>query len=399
MALESKSIDEETTDLADVYDSLIAPKKLWRNHHNKLYLALRSFGAGKIGITDAALALRNRYAPLYCDDVDLYSTAKLVGTSFKQGAGSIIRITILNKDIAESKTLAAGIYNYQSALGMIFYFEVSTDYVFDPEESRIVSAISREKGSFPVARNASIKLFRTDGAAIDKSFIFSCEENAGQLGYADESAFDFRARILNDADRQDHIRELELRIRNLPNIFECNLMMNESAENQQYDGITLGPKELLVTITGVPTDEIAKLVAGEVLYATHMVDPEKVVYYHNELYVNGKYPVYYRFHNTTDFSLSITYQYDQDKLKAAQVEDAVRALFKSYTQMITHIDIFGEADAYRILANLNLPNTSVLKVDVCNDADEEVQYIRIPRTRLARLTGITFTAVEIGGEI
>ena len=398
MALESRSIDEETTGLADAFDNLVAPKKIWRNHNNKLYLVLRAFGAGKVGITDAALALRNRYDPLYCEDTDLYSTAKLVGTDFKQGTGSIVRITILNKDAALARVLPAGVYNYQSASGMIFFFETANDYEFDPRESRVVSAISRKKGSFPVAQNAAINLFRGDGASINKSFVFSCEDNSGQLGYVDESAYDFRVRILNDASRQDHIRELELKIRNLPNIFECNLIMNESAEPREYDGLPLGPKELLVTITGVPTDKIADIVAGEVLYTTHITDPENVVYYYNELYVNGRYPVYYRFHTTTDFSLSILYQYDQDKLKASQIEEAVRTLFKPYTHAVTHIDVFSEEDAYKILSNLNLPNVRILDANVLNDADEEVPYIRIPRTRLPRLTGITFTAVETGGQ-
>ena len=357
MALESRSIDEETTGLADAFDNLVAPKKIWRNHNNKLYLVLRAFGAGKVGITDAALALRNRYDPLYCEDIDLYSTAKLVGTDFKQGTGSIVRITILNKDAALARVLPAGVYNYQSASGMIFFFETANDYEFDPRESRVVSAISRKKGSFPVAQNAAINLFRGDGASINKSFVFSCEDNSGRLGYRDESA-----------------------------------------EPREYDGLPLGPKELLVTVTGVPTDTIADIVAGEVLYTTHITDPENVVYYYNELYVNGRYPVYYRFHTTTDFSLSILYQYDQDKLKASQIEEAVRTLFKPYTHAVTHIDVFSEEDAYKILSNLNLPNVRILDANVLNDADEEVPYIRIPRTRLPRLTGITFTAVETGGQ-
>jgi hypothetical protein len=397
MALKAKSIDEETTELADVYDGLIAPKKLWRDHNNKLYLILRAYAAGKVGLNDAALALRSRFDPLYCDDFDLYSIAKLVGTDFKKGTGSLLRITIFNKDTEEQKTLAAGIYNYQSTTGMVFSFEISDDYAFDPEEAKVVFAISLSKGSYEAGTNADIKLYRSDSKAIDGAFVFSCEDNSGYLGYPDEDAFSFRTRILNDADRQDHIKELELAICNLPNIFECSLTFNGSTEPVEYDGLTLQPKELLITITGVPTGEVARLVAEEVCYTTHKINDGQVVYYENPLYVGGKYPVYFKYHDKTDFSLSITYQYDSTKLKPAQVEDAIKALFKPYTQMVTHIDIFSEETAYKTLSALNLPNVKILDADVLNSGGETVPYIRIPATRLPHLTGIVFIPVDTGG--
>jgi hypothetical protein len=396
MALKAKSIDEETTELADVYDGLIAPKKLWRGHNNKLYLILRAYAAGKVGLNDVALALRSRFDPLYCDDFDLYSTAKLVGTDFKKGTGSLLRITIFNKDTEEQKTLAAGIYSYQSTTGEVFSFEVADDYVFDPEETKVVFAISRSKGSYEVGANADIKLYRSDSKGIDGAFVFSCEDNSGYLGYLDEDAFSFRTRILNDADRQDHIKELELAICNLPSIFECNLTFNGKTEPIDYDGITLQAKELLVTITGVPTSEIARLVVEEVCYATHRINDEQVVYYENPLYVDGKYPVYFKYHDKTNFSLSIIYQYDSTKLKTVQVEDAIAALFKPYTQMVTHIDAFSEETVYKVLSSLNMPNVQILDANVLNSNGEEVPYIRIPATRLPHLTGIVFTSVDTG---
>jgi len=396
MALRVKSIDEETTELADVYDDLMKPKKLFRSHNNKLYLALRAYAAGKIGLNDAALALHNRFDPLYCEDIDLYSTAKIVGTEFKQGTGSILRITILNKSSSSSNILTAGTYNYLSASGTIFSFQLSNDLEFSPEESRVIMAISREKGSFPVDDIASIKLFHSDNNTIDPAFLFSCESNTGQLGYPDETPFDFRTRILNDASRQDHIRELELKIRNLPNIFECNIVINDDVMPQEYDGLMLAPKELLITITGVPTNEIANLVCGHVVYDTHQIDPNDVVYYYNELLLNGRHPVYYRYHDTTDFSLAITYQYDASKLKPTQVESAINSLFKPYTRMVTHQDEVAEKDIYKLLENLNLPNVKILNADIFNSGGGQVPFVRIPKTKLPRLTGIIFTAIEWG---
>jgi len=397
MALRAKSIDEETAELADIYDSLVAPKKIWRNHDNKLYLILRAQAAGNVGLTNAALALHNKFDPLYCEDIDLYSTAKLVGTDFKKGSGSLLRITITNTSLTEAEILYAGVYNYTASSGMIFSFELPNDYSFNAEEEKIVTAVSREKGKFMVGNNANIRLFRSDSASISATFSFSCEDNSGRLGYEDETPFDFRTRILNDADRQDHIKELELKIRNLPSILECNLVMNEDTVQHEYDSLVLDPKELLITITGSPTDELAKLVCETVLYDTHQVDPSLAVYYYNDLYINGRRPVYYRFHSTADFSLTISYQYDSSKLKPAQIEDAILTLFKPYTQMSTYLPLFNENDAYKVLQNLALPNVTILNVDILNAQNENVSYIRIPKTRLPHLTGISFSTVELGG--
>jgi hypothetical protein len=396
MALKAKSIDEELTELADIYDSLIAPKKLWRNHNNKLYLVLRAYAAGKIGLNEAALALRDRFDPFYCDDADLYSTAKLVGTDFKKGTGSLLTIIITSKEITEQKMFYAGVYNYQSTAGAVFWFEAANDYAFNPGETKIVTAISQEKGEFPVGNIEDINVYRTDGVAIDGAFVFSCEDNTGRTGYPDEDAFAFRTRILNDADRQDHIAELELAIRNLPNIFECNLMFNGGVNPEVYDGITLDSKELLVVITGEPTGELAETVAGEVCYTTHMVNPAQVVYYENPLYVNGRYPVYFKYHDKTEFSLTVMYQYDSTKLKNTQVEDAITALFKPYTRAVTHIDTFTEGDAYKTLSALSLPNVRILDVNIINSEGVDVPYIEIPRTRLPHLTGIEYTPLTQG---
>jgi len=399
MALQVKSLDEETNELADIYDELIKPKKLFRNHNNKLYLALRAFAAGKAGLMDAALALHNKFDPRYCEDIDLYSTAKLVGTEFKKGSGSLLYITVTNTSQQQSYVLYAGTYNYQSSSGMIFSFELPTDYSFDPEEEKLVIAVSSEKGKFEVTSSADIALFRTDNDPINKNFSFSCQDNAGQLGYEDETPFDFRTRILNDVDRQDHIKELEIKIRNLPGILECTLVVNEDTVQQEYDSIMLAPKELLIMITGSPTDDIARLVCETVLYDTHQTDPSLVTYYYNDSYINGRRPVYYKFHDTTDFSLSISYEYNSDTLKPALIEAAMLGLFKPYTCMATHLSLFNEHDAYKILQNLDMPGVVILNVDVFNDQNEDVPYIRIPKTRLPHLTGISFSAVVSGGAL
>jgi hypothetical protein len=395
MALEAKSIDEITAEMVDNYDAYIFPKKIWRNHNNKLYLIFRSIAAGFKLLLDAVLSLRQRFDPLTCDEEDLYTTCKLVGTEIKQGTGSILQITVINKDETKSRMLYAGVYNYASASGMIFSFETANDYLFSPMEQMVVSAISNAKGSYPVTKNAGITLVRSDAANIDSAFVFSCADNSGRLGYPDEDTISLRQRLVNDTTRQDHIKELELKIRNLPNIFECGLVFNPSLQPMTYDDIELLPFELLVTITGHPTNEIAKLVAADVVYATHKISEDMVVYYENELYIGGRYAVYYKLHDTTDFSLSILYRYNREKLKPEQVEEALTRLLEGYTRAVTHVDTVSKNDIYDTVKNHGLPSVKVLDVGIMVNG-EPVPFLRIPRTRLPHLTGIGFTAIDEG---
>jgi hypothetical protein len=79
-----------------------------------------------------------------------------------------------------------------------------------------------------------------------------------------------------------------------------------------------------------------------------------------------------------------------------QIEDVIKELFKPYSRMVTHLDVFSEGDTYRILENLNLPNVKILDANVFNSLGEEVAFVRVPKTRLPHLTDIQFTAVEIG---
>jgi hypothetical protein len=396
MAIEYKSIDEEINDVVDVFDGTIAPKRVWRNDNNKIYLLLKSIAAGMNKIRGVVLALRNRFDPHYCEDADLYSTALLVGTTPRGGAGSLLRITITNRSTEEQKTLPAGEYHYVSTSGMPFRFELATDTLFEGGEVRTVSAISAEKGAYAVSENSRISVVRADGSLPDPSFAFSCLDNAGQLGYPDEDAFAFRQRILNDGNRQDQIKEIEHAIRGLPNIFECNLILNPGEEPQEYDGITLAPLELLVVLTGAPTAKIAEIVAQGCLYATHKVDDEHVLYHENPLYLGGKYPVYYKLHDMTDFELEIVYQVDRQKFKPEQVEAAINTLLSRYTHAVTHVDVITEKHIYNLLDSLNMANVVIMDVNILSGG-EQIPYLTIPGTRIPHLTAVSYTPILTGG--
>jgi hypothetical protein len=397
MELVAKSLDEITSDICDVYDAFIAPKRIYRGNNNKLYLFFRACSAGIKVILDVVLALRARFDPLRCSDGDLYSVAKLVGTDFLKGSGSAVRITVENTSDTDAKTLLAGVYHYNSITGMVFSFNLLTDAVLAPGAFNSITAVSRDKGSYPVADNASITVYRLDGYPIDEYFAFSSEDNSGYLGYEDEDALSFRQRILSDVDRQDHIKELETSIRNLPNIFECGLKFNPDTLPVEYDGVTLAPMELLITITGLPSEEMAELVVSHVPYSTHQVDPDNVVYYRSDLYVNGKYPVYFRYHGKTDFALEIMYQYSSRKMKKELVEAAFNKALNGYRNSVTHVGMITEPDIYARLAALSLPNVVALDVNLMED-DTQVPYVSIPTTRTPNLTGVEYTSIDLDGE-
>jgi hypothetical protein len=396
MAIGAKSLDEITYSICDAYDALITPKRIWRNNDNKLYLFFRACAAGVKLIIDIALALRNRFDPQYCSDDDLLSAAKLLGTEFQEGSGSATRITVANTHTLEAKTLYSGVYNYTSVSGMVFSFNLLTDAVFASGATNYITAVSREKGSYSVGDNASITLFRADGLPIDKAFKFSCEENSGSLGYPDEDALSFRKRVLGNANQQDHLKELEIKIRNLPNIFECGLTFNPDRLPAEYDGIALAPLELLVTITGTPSDELAALVVRDTQYSTHMIDPANVVYYRADQYVNGKYPVYFRYHEKANFSLEIEYQYSSQKLKKAQVEAELNRLLSVYRNAVTHTDIIKETDIYERLAAAGLPDVTPLAVGILVDG-ARVPYLRVPATRTPNLTETAYVSIDLMG--
>jgi hypothetical protein len=396
MEVVAKSLDEITSEVCDVYDALIAPKRIWRDNNNKLYLFFRACSAGVKLILDAVLALRGRYNPQHCSDDDLSATAKLVGTAFRQGSGSALRITVANTSDIDVKTLMAGAYSYQSVSGMAFLFTLLSDRELVPGAFNAVTAVSSEKGSYAVGDNASITVTRVDGAPIDGAFKFSCEDNSGSLGYPDESAVEFRSRVLNDVNRQDAIKELELKIRNLPNIFECGLRFNPGVLPVVYDGIVLAPLELLITITGTPSDDLAKAVAESVMYSTHKVDPANVVHYHNDLYVGGKYPVYFRYHGKSEFTLEIVHQYDSRKHSGGQVEAEFNRLLSVYKNAVTHVDRITERDIYNRLAEAGLPSVTALDVNIFVDGDP-VSYLEVPATRVPHLAGVVYVGVDISG--
>jgi hypothetical protein len=397
MAVTVQSVDEITGELADVYDAFIAPKKIWRNHNNKLYLALRSIAAGYKRLTTAVLALRNRFDPRYCTNEDLIGTMLMVGETVTPGKKSILKVMVFNDSASENITLEAGTYRYVTASGDIFSSVLAADALFAPGAVEVMLFASADIGSFPVSDIASIKLARQDGKTIDPNLSFSCLDNAGSLGRAEESLSSVRQRILNDDDRQDAIKELEQAIKSIASIYECNLIFNSGSTDYEYDGVTLAPYELLIIITGVPSEELADAVVKNTFYATHMVTPDMVVYHYNDLLAGGKHPVYYKFHDKEQFYLFVSYRYSSVYLQRLQIEAEINRVFAKYKSYLTHIDAVTEDMLYNDLAALKLPGFRVTKIYIQQMQDGDlvaVPSVDVSKTRLPELQTITYYAED-----
>lgn len=396
MAVEDYSLDEILTIIEDAFDSTVSPKKIFRDDNNKMHLMYKGDAAGLQLINKMVLSLKRRFDPQYCPDSDLPSTARMAGTKFLPAKASLVQITVSNTSNVEDVVLAAGVYLYPSATGEIFTFTIGTDTLLSATEARAYSAVSQNTGSFPVSTNTTVMVKREDSATIDSNLVFSTEENSSYLGYAAETIYEFRKRMLTDANRQDEIVQIENDIKALTNIFECNCVFNALTEPKDYDGITLGTHELLVVITGSANDELADVVAKHTVHKTHIVDPLNVVYHNDDMYVGGRYPVYFMHHLTTDYELIVSYNYDSTKLKTAQIEAAFNTLLARYKNTNRHVDTVTEYDVYSRLNEALLANVSILNVNLLVGG-VEVPYVSVPKTRLPRLTTVTYAHNDVVG--
>lgn len=395
--MEDLSIDEIVTVIEDAYDASVSPKRMQRVDNNKLHLIFKANGAGYQKINKSVLSLKQRLDPELCDDADLPMTAKIVGTEFIKGKASMLNVVASNVSTVDSATLYAGTYQYESSSGEVFSFTVQIDVLLSPLETREFKAASANIGSFAVSENASISLTRTDGATIDSNISFACDDNTTYIGYPAESALEFRQRMTTDAQRQDEVNEIEADIKALQNVFECNCVFNPLNSAAVYDGITLNPKELLIIITGVPTDEIANIVAARSCYATHQVLAANVVYYYNARYIGGRYPVYFKYHDFYEYSITVYYSYDSNKLKFAQVEAAFDIVLSRYKTTNRHVDDITPFDIENDLSAVALANVKVKGIGM-TVAGVEVPNIVIPKTRLPKLVTVTYErTATVGG--
>lgn len=394
--LVQRSIDEVTNDLLAVYEADIAPKRIFRSTNNKLFLIFRGMAAGIVKINDAILALKNRFDPLYCSDSDLETTFRLMGIELNQGSASLIEINIINTSVDLPVTLAPGLYRFTSATGTFFNFNLSTAIELTPLEQFTLNATSQFVGPFSVSAVTDANIIRVDGAVIPAAIQFNILNNQYLLGHLAETLFEARQRVLSYDLPALASQELRDKLRSEPNVFDADVIMNSTNTTATIEGYELSPFQMLILISGIPGDRVGEIIAKSGMFNTKMVDPLDVVYYYDDTLLNGQHASYWVPFTIVDYTMNVVYQYDSNATDDAKVETALDIVFNQLkfsnrrSRFLTPSDIVN-------LATGNTPTGArVLTASFTVDA-APVVIVSPGRTEIARLTTLTYTAINVTG--
>lgn len=387
--MELKTFDTILTQICDTYDSLISPRKIARSNNNIIYLIFKAISKGYETINNVCVVLSRKFDPEKCSDEDLVSVAKLVGTEKLLGSASGLRITVTNKSLQEV-TLLKGTYTYALDEDTIFEFEVINDTQVLNSSPITYIAMSQKVGSFPVTEQPSITVEST--VAIDSNLSFSCEDNSAILGIPEESNFDFRNRILTDTSRQSVIEELQLKIRNLPYIFDCKIKYNNTSSSIIEDGVTIKPYTIAIFYSGEAKQEIAQIVASSVMLQTAASDTSIALIYNNDVFVDGTFEVNIIPFKTTDYLVNIIYKINELYTSQYDTELFIKNELLKKFKTLVHSDFITEDDYYNYLDSLNLEGVTILGINLKKDSIS-TDYIEVPISRVPNLTDVTFEKV------
>lgn len=387
--MELKTFDTILTQICDTFDSLISPKKIARSNSNIIYLIFKAISKGYETINNVCVVLSRKFDPEKCSDEDLVSVAKLVGTEKLLGSASGLRIKIMNKSLQEV-TLLTGTYTYALDEDTIFEFEVINDTTIESTQTITYIAMSKKVGSFPVTEQPSITVEST--AVIDSNLSFSCEDNSAILGIPEESNFDFRNRILTDTSRQSVIEELQLKIRNLPYIFDCKIKYNNTSVTIIEDGVKIKPYTIAIFYSGEAKQEIAQIVASSVMLQTATSNTSVALVYNNDVFVNGTFKVNIIPFKTLDYTVSIIYNIDELYTSQLETETKIKSSLLNAFKALVHKEYIKEDDYYNYLDSLNLEGVSILGVNLKQN-NTKVDYIRVPVSRVPNLIDVHFSKV------
>lgn len=387
-----KTYQEILNELCDIFDSYIYPKTISRSNTNFIYLLLKAIAKGFEIINNTVYAASKKFDPASCDIEDLESIAKLVGTERKKGKASGLQIIVTNIG-DEPVTLQEGTYEYYYTTDIVFSFTTQSIQL-EAGQQTIKAAYSKDIGKFYVETNNSIVVTRTDGQAIPRSLQFSCLDNTALLGYDDESDLDFRKRILTDTERIDTLQELELKLKNLPYLFDAKLFYNWADSPVTIDDITIDPYKLLVVINGEPRSEIAEIVAKSTFYQTVLVDPNKVIYYSSSVLYQGKYPIYYAEFSKNYYDVKVTYKYNSAIIPDFDIKNQISVALNEYKYKVTHTTYITEAEFYEKLLALNLASVKILNIELIQDSVIK-PYIESSVLQIPVLNQIIFDGAEV----
>lgn len=389
------SFDEILNIICDEYDRLIAPKKIRRSNKNIIYLILKACAKGYELIANIIYALDGKFDPARCQDADLLSVAKLVGTEMIEGNGSGLLVRVTNNNPANTVVLEAGRYVYEFNDDIKFFLDIESDIEIAGGATEQFAAFSETKGSFPVTAQGNITLVRDDEADISPDIQFSCEDNTAIIGSIDETLYEFRKRVLTDNTRSDILQRLELAIKNKPYIFDATLFFNQSDADVLVGATVVPPYKMLITLLGYPRDEIAELVASQCIYQTvEVAGNGGTLRFISPNMAGGAYEVHYKHFDEKLYDVVVDYRYDSRLILKTNIETEITKALASYKFPTKRTSLIKENIFYSIIDDLHIPSVELLNITLMVD-DIEVPYIDINKTCIGKLDTLVLNGTDI----
>lgn len=392
------TLDEEITGVVDTFEE-ITKYKILRDNSNKLYLILKSIAAGFNKIRDIVVTLKNRFNPAFCSEEDLETIMKITGISRIESKPSSVQVMIENQGDSDA-LMPPGVYWFTSTSGDIFEAAKEKALTVHAHETTSFLFFSEMKGSFHVMDQDNISVALKSGVPIDSNITFRTLDNSLMLGNAEESWTDVRKRLITSEDRQDTLKEMEIEIRNLPTIYECNLIFNPGVSDEVLeDQTTLPAKTLLIILTGIATPEIAEIVASKTLYSTLKVTESQVVYYYNDLFIDGRFPVYYKNHSIFEYYLAISFIFYPQEISLENAKDSLSAAYSHLKVNVHQKDRITEKDMYSL--SKDTEGIVIIKIflqKIVNGEKKTVRVLDVPKMAIPRLADIDYYVEDsIGG--
>lgn len=417
-----KTFDEITEHMEDSFDAFIADKtdgvKIKRTNNNVVHNVLKADGKGYELVQASCVALDSKFDPARCSESDLVSVAKIAGTAMKEGKQTVLIITAKNtssqeQDILASVTSYPVTLRFQYSADVWFDFTIPTAKTFKPGAKQEYFAWSVDPnstqedgsqtpliGAYPVTAMSNIPVgSATDGAVISSGFAFSCASTQGTLGYPPETVLEFRKRILEDTDRQNMLKELELELNNLPTILSAKVTFNPSISDTKVVGpASIPPFQMLLSVNGEVLEDLGNTVLTKTYIPTVQVGAPYGDYLivPSDNYTDGFVRLNYMRFRPYEYMIEITYTSDPTLALDDMIRNSVVATMKGlygnpsrYTQELTE-DMFYDTAKGLDIDSLKVLNVNLLEHDSGTWSEPAEGYIAVPASDLARMCGIKF---------
>lgn len=382
------TFNEILTKLCNDFDELISPRVMARSNTNIIYLLFKAVAKGYEIINNVCVVLNNKFDPARCSEEDLVSVAYLVGTEKLEGSASGLEIIIANSGTS-SATMLAGLYRYKLDDDTSFFFELIEDLTLASGATHSEIAMSEHIGTYPVTAQSEIEVTSESNNVIPSDIKFSCSDNAGLLGTPAETNLAFRERILTDVTRQNTLKELELKLKNLPYLYDAKIIFNDTTESVVVGSYTLPPFYMLIFFSGSVRTEIAEVVAEGAVYPTLETNDSIELQYVSDVFANGYYPVYVVPFERLNYVIDVDCEVDTTYISLEKAHSEIEAFLKSNFRTQIHKDYVKEEDIYNKLKELNVSGINILNIEIkYNNA--VVPYITVPPSAIPYLYDVTF---------